>query len=266
MKNEFKDSLVVVKSMEDVPFDKIHSILSEKSFACVRGLFSPEEIRNAREKIKASFDSKNDKKHDPNDSEAIRANFQKLQVGGTRGANSGARFLRIFYNPTFAEDIYGMHDIFRRLIIFRNNLNGMPSDFTVNGTDDGMWSASRISHYPRGGGFMAPHTDVGTNSVSKGLGLDYVQLILTMSKKGVDFKEGGAYIIDDEGKRYFFEDECELGDIVIYDGRIMHGVEEIDPMEPLDMNSFEGRHVAFVTLFKHFSKDNSASEYNSLMK
>jgi len=40
---------------------------------------------------------------------------------------------------------------------------------------------------------------------------------------------------------------------MIYDGRVIHGVQEIDTMDPLDLTSFGGRHVALVTLFKDFS-------------
>jgi hypothetical protein len=36
-------------------------------------------------------------------------------------------------------------------------------------------------------------------------------------------------------------------------------------MEPLELASFAGRHVALVTLFKHFSKDSEA-EYKALMR
>ena len=267
MSSSFSDAMITVDSIEKVHFNLVRSTLKTYTYACIRGLFSPEEVAAAKEKMSSVFDAKNDKKHDPKDAEAIRSNFQKLQVGGTRGSNSGARFLRMFYNPTFSDDIYGLHDIFKRLIIFRNHLYGYPADFTVNGTENGMWSASRINHYPTGGGFMAPHTDIGTSNLSENLGLEqYVQLILIMSIKGKDFKEGGAYIIDADGKRDFYEDNCQLGDVVIYDGRVMHGVEEIDPMEPLDLNSFGGRHVALVTLFKHFNKNKVEEEYQSLMK
>jgi hypothetical protein len=255
-----------VTNLEDVPFKRLHELLDTKTFARVTGLFEPGEILAARERVRRRFDGKNDRKHDPNDAEAIRRNFQKLIVGGTRGTNAVPRFLRMFYNPTFDEDIFGMHAIFRRLIQFRNLLYSLPRDFTCNGTESGMWTASRINHYPRGGGFMAPHSDVGTNAVAGDLGMErYVQLILLMTKKGVDYYEGGAYI-DVDGKRYLFESECEIGDVVIYDGRVNHGVEEIDPMEPLDLSSFAGRHVALVTLFKHFSKETSEEEYNALMK
>lgn len=250
--------------LDDFQFEKLRKLLKAKSFARVTGLFSRDEILVARDKLQFTFDAKNDRKHDPKDAEAIRRNFQKLIVGGTRGVNACPRFLRIFYNPTFDEDIFGMHAIFRRLIEFRNLLYSLPKGFTCTGIDRGMWTASRINHYPRGGGFMAPHVDIGTAAAATEMGMEqYVQLLLLMTKKGVDYQEGGAYI-DVDGERYFFESECEIGDVVVYDGRITHGVEEIDPMEPLDLNSFAGRHVALVTLFKHFSNDSEA-EYKALM-
>jgi hypothetical protein len=250
----------------DVPLQEVRDRLSLDTFVCVRGLFSPDEIRAAREKMRNRFDARDDRKHDPKEADALLTNFQKLVVGGTKGVNSTARLLRMFYNPMFAEDIFGLREIFLRLTRFRNLLYGLPEDFTCSGIENGMWTASRINHYPRGGGFMATHMDVGTASVAANLGMEqYVQLLLLLTKKGEDFQEGGAYTIIDNEK-YFFEGECDLGDIVIYDGRVNHGVEDIDPMEMLDLSSFAGRHVAMVTLFKHFSKNNSDNEYKALMK
>jgi hypothetical protein len=267
MQKLMSETMVHATSLNDVPFDLVRQRLKENTYASIRGIFSPKEIFDARDKMRHLFDEKNDRKHDPNDSEAIRKNFQKLQIGGTRGVNACARFLRMFYNPTFADDVYGMHDIFNRLITFRNLLYSLPADFTIGKTEMGMWTASRIMQYPTGGGFMSPHVDTGTRTVSEEMGLEqYIQLILIMSKKGADFMEGGAYINDENGERYFFEDECDLGDIVIYDGRVVHGVEEIDPMEPLNMSALNGRIVALVSLFKHFSKEDGRDEYKTLMK
>ena len=80
------------------------------------------------------------------------------------------------------------------------------------------------------------------------MGMDrYVQLLLMMTKKGVDYHQGGAYI-ELGGERYMFEGECGIGDIVIYDGSVNHSV-GMNPMEPLNLGAFAGRHVALVTLF-----------------
>lgn len=42
------------------------------------------------------------------------------------------------------------------------------------------------------------------------------------------------------------------------DGRVDRGVEEIDPMEPLELASFPRRRVALVTLPDHVRKDSEA--------
>jgi hypothetical protein len=265
MSSPILEATVHVTSLNETAIPEIRRFLAENTFARVTGLFDPETIQRARERLRAMFNSKNDRKHDPRNPDALLQNFQKLVVGGTQGVNSVPRFVRLFYNPLMDADIFGMHDVFRNLVRFRNLLYGLPRDFTLSGIEDGMWSATRIHHYPRGGGFMAPHTDVGTATVSREAGLaGYVQVILIMSRKGIDFQTGGAYI-DVDGERLFFESECDLGDVVIYDGRVNHGVEDIDGLDPLDMSSFEGRLVAMATLFKHF-QTRSDDEYKSLMK
>jgi hypothetical protein len=266
MNSAILDATVHVTDLDAATIAKIRGVLAEHTFARVTGLFDPEAIQAARERIRAKFSSGNDRKHDPRDADALLRNFQKLVVGGTQGVNSVPRFVRMFYNPLMDEDIFGMHDTFRNLVRFRNLLYGLQADFTLSGIEQDMWSATRIQHYPRGGGFMAPHSDVGTATVSRDAGLaGYVQVILIMSRKGVDFQTGGAYIDVIGGERLFFESYCNLGDVVIYDGRVNHGVEDIDALEPLDMSSLDGRLVAMATLFKHF-KTRSNEEYQSLMK
>ena len=103
------DATVHAGALDDVPFDRLRALLGTHTFARVTGLFSRDDVLAARDKLQARFDVKNDRKHDPKDAEAIRRNFQKLIVGGTRGTNACPRFLRMFYNPTFDEDIFGMH-------------------------------------------------------------------------------------------------------------------------------------------------------------
>jgi hypothetical protein len=43
---------------------------------------------------------------------------------------------------------------------------------------------------------------------------------------------------------------ARAGDIVVYDGRSLHGVGDIDPLEPLDLAHFSGRAVAMATMFR----------------
>jgi hypothetical protein len=255
----FEQSLIVVDGLDSLPVDRIRSTLDTHDFACIRGIFTRQETRDALGRLRARFDPANDRKHDPRDATALHRNFQKVVVGGTAGPNSVPRLLRMFYNPFMADDIYGMHDQFLRLTRFRNILYDLPRDFTCGGIEEGMWTAARINHYPRGGGFMACHVDSGTDIIARSAGLTrYLQIIWLLTEKGTDFHTGGAYI-GKHGQRYFLEDRCKSGDVFIYDGRIQHGVEEVDGMEPFDMRTFEGRHAAFVTLFRDLS--GKESEY-----
>jgi len=232
----------------------------------VRGLFDTNEIRAVKQFISERFDCRNDRKHDPRDTEATRRNFQKLQVGCISGMGQHitlGRFLRMLYNPIFAEDIYGMRKHFIILAQFRNRLCGLHPDFAVYGTERGLWTASRIHQYPRGGGFMAPHRDALTQVVATDAGLNYVQPFLVLSKKGEDYTEGGAFI-EYQSNQVYYEDGCEPGDVIVYDGKSIHGVGDIDPLEPLDLTEFSGRIVAFAGMFRHLTP--GKDDYENLAK
>jgi hypothetical protein len=238
--------------VESLPYDAIRDALVEHTIVRIRGLFDRDVIRATWAGMAAGFDAASDRKHDPRDSDAVRRNFQKLQVGANSGVGSRrtlGRFMRVFYNPIFAADVHGMRAHFIRLAQFRNLLYKLPLDFAVRGTDDGYWTCARIQQYPRGGGFMVPHRDMYSQVATAEAGLGYFQLLLLLTEKGTDFHEGGAYV-DIGDDRLFYEDVCRSGDVVVYDGRTMHGVADIDPMEPLDLTRLSGRAAGIVSLFK----------------
>ena len=70
-----------------------------------------------------------------------------------------------------------------------------------------------------------------------------------MTKKGVDFKSGGGFVMKND-EIVKFEDHCQVGDVVIYSGKTVHGVIDIDPDKFPDLNSSDGRYVGLTTLFK----------------
>ena len=250
-----------------LPYKTIRATLKQRLMIRIRGLFNPDEIRRLKEAMAAHFDQRHDHKHDPRDTEAIRQNFQKLQVGGISGVGQYqpiGRFLRIFYNPIFADDIYAMRKHFIRLAQLRNHLYGLPRDFAVYGTEHGLWTAARIHQYPRGGGFMSPHRDARTQVIATDAGLFYAQPFLILSKKGEDYSAGGAFIASQHEQQVYYEDWCEPGDVIVYDGRSIHGVGDVDPLLPLDLETFTGRIVAFASLFRHLRP--GGEEYEVLAK
>lgn len=207
------------------------------------------EIITAREELRKQFSRANDHPSVGEKLSEIQSNFQKLRVGSSPAYPLNTRLVRTFHNPLWEKDIYAMHTIFRKMIALRNKLIDKHKDFASNCIEDGFWTAAKILQYPQGGGFMSPHRDTPVNKVAEDAGLEFVQLILIMSQKGVDYERGGAYI-HENGEPFIFEDFCKLGDIAVYNGSSIHGVQDIDPHKPLDLETFSGRVVALAALFK----------------
>jgi hypothetical protein len=255
----FAQILILVDSPERIDADAVRSVVARHGVACLRGLFTPESIAAAVDRIARGFDPRADRKHDPNDSDAPRRNFQKLQIGANSGTSTTrtlGRFMRVFYNPIFASDVLGMRAHFVRLAQIRNRIHGLRDDYALAGDEDGFWTCARIQQYPRGGGFMVPHRDLYSQLATDAAGLGYFQLLLLLSQKGTDYQQGGAYV-EINGARFSYEDQCERGDVVVYDGRTVHGVADIDPQDALELDRFSGRAVAIASLFRVLRADSS---------
>jgi hypothetical protein len=248
----FAGVLFEAHDLASVPYATVRRTIAEHGLACVRGLFDAERLRAIYDGIVARFDPKDDRRHDPRDTEAVRRNFQKLQVGANSGVASKrtlGRFMRILYNPIFAEDVHGMRADFVALARFRNLLYGLSEDHAVAGTDRGYWTCSRLLQYPKGGGFIVPHRDLYAQVATVEAGLGYFQPLLLITEKNRDFHEGGGYV-DIGEDRFFYEAFTRAGDVVVYDGRSVHGVADVDPLEPLELARFGGRVVALASLFR----------------
>jgi hypothetical protein len=248
----FNDNLFEVASPEEVPVDAFVAAMGMRTFACIRGLVSPQEMYKAYNRIVECFDRSKDHAAAGQSPDAVRTNFQKINLGGESrtASNDDARFFRAFYNPIWEEDIWGLRSAFIQLAKVRNRLAGLPLDFALDKIEpNGLWTAARFHQYPRGGGFFRRHTDYVAKDVADEKSACFYQAVLTMSRKGEHFHQGGAFV--DIGDRRVCLDDCALmGDIIIYDGRTVHGVEDIDPGAMLDMDTINGRLAGFVTLFK----------------
>lgn len=232
------------------PLEDMRSLLDTTGVLRVKGLFARYEVLEARNAVASAFNPANDEKHDERDSEAVRTGIQKLKIGGINARTQPTRFMRM---------LYGHMPLFDRLTTFRNRLYGMPDDF-AKGTNGAYWTASRLQQYPSGGGFMSAHRDVETAWVAKQAGLTrYVNPLLLMSQKGVDYEVGGGFI-GPEKNRWEYEGECEIGDVMVYGADVLHGVADIDPHKPLDLG-FGGRVVAIATLMKRFTRAEAQAYY-----
>lgn len=237
---------------DTLPGDAIEASLRSDRFAVVRGLIDPDAVRQAVCRLRATFRAGDDRPTDGASPTDVRGNFQKLAIGTVDRpdpADSYARLLRVIFTPLFAEDRFGVHHVLRRAAEVRNELLGLRRDFALDAIEGGVWSATRIQQYPRGGGFLSAHRDASTVAVSTSLVGRYLQVLLVMTRRGVDFERGGAYVEHPSG-RLDVEAALHPGDLLVYDGRTVHGVADVDPHAVLDLHSLDGRLAGLVNLYE----------------
>lgn len=251
--------------IDELDYDIVRDTLSRHTLVRIRGLFDADAIRAATRRMADKFDPGNDRKHDPGDTRAVLSNFQKIVIGCNQGSaeRTLSRCVRIFYNPIFRENIHGMRTHLTTLACYRNLLGGKPRDYAVYGIDEGQFTGARIHHYPTGCGFMAGHRDYFSPINAAVANAEYGQPVLIMSKYGEDYHQGGGFIVLD-GKVAAYEQFCEPGDVITYNGQSIHGVADIDPLEPIDLTSFSGRVVALVSLYRVLEAGDR--EYRELSK
>lgn len=240
--------------LEALDIEKVRGTIREYSLACIRGLVSPDEVINCKLRLRNSFNRNHDRPSIGESAKDIQSNFQKLLIGGhSHNGQYLTRFFRTFYNPMWADDTYGLHRAFEVMIRIRNLMCNLPQGFALDKIEpNGLWSATRIHQYPTGGGYFEKHRDYVLDEVNRDHQLSFYQVILNMSSYGQDFTQGGGYVFS-KGKKVLFERDFKTGDILIYDEKTIHGVDEIDPHKVLCLDKVCGRLTAFVSLYKDLS-------------
>jgi hypothetical protein len=242
----------VVTDIDALSVDVVRASIAATGFAILRGAVTPDEARSALRSAQAAFRPDDDHASVGESPEEVRRNFQKWSVGTTGGAHRNyeySRMLRVIFTPFLDEDRYGVHNLLRRVAVVRNQLLGLRRDFAVDGIENGLWTASRLQQYPSGGGFIQAHVDMATVNVVPSGAPNYVQVLVVLTKRGVDFERGGAFLERDEG-RVDLESHVELGDLLVYDEQTVHGVADIDPHVVFDAESLTGRVAGFANLYR----------------
>lgn len=238
------------KHVDDVDRDALLERLDAVGFVRVTGLVGRDEMQRCLDRMRARLDPSLDHATTGEPPEAIRRNFQKWSIGrGPHASEGRARMMRTLYNPLWDEDVYGLHDVFRRQCRLRNRLAGLPPDYAIDAPEDGLFTAARVHHYPSGGGFMAGHVDSIIPSVYAGSELGFHNTLLLVTEKGRDYHAGGGFI-EIDGEHVVYDDHCRAGDVLVYDQRLVHGVDDVDPTVPFRADSLAGRVTGFVSFFE----------------
>ena len=223
--------------------------VKENGCALIRGLFSRDAIRKCADSVYAHANRAAHLASGGVSRESVRRNISKWSIGGMSASQAGvSRFMLMVYNPMACADIFRLHRTFRTLIEARDILAMRDEVLFDEKLPPPLFNGTRIQIYPKGGGFMTAHRDSRAAENLKGFSDTYVQLVLLLTEKGVDYTAGGAYIRRGEDAI-----DAEAGslasDVLVYDGNTLHGVEDIDPDLPFTPSDLCGRAVALATIY-----------------
>lgn len=109
------------------------------------------------------------------------------------------------------------------------------TEYESNKPSAGPTDRVQFVHYPAKGGVLHDHVDPDHNQ-------KFV-IGVNMSTRGREYQEGGFYALDSAGKRVDLEKYIAVGDALVCDARVAHGVAEVDPDKhgAPEWNSTSGR-------------------------
>ena len=90
----------------------------------------------------------------------------------------------------------------------------------------------QIARYPPTG-FIEPHIDANT----------LLRLVISgyLSTRGVEYQQGGFYLVDEKNNKFDIEDQINAGDIGLFYASLRHGMNTIDPDKSPDVKKKDGR-------------------------
>ena len=162
-------------------------------------------------------------------------NFHRINDWDERSYVKGC-FHQFSFLP-WNQDYFRAFELLRPVYAMRNLLAGLcPDAFLAREPYQGCVARLSFQFYPSGQGALNRHVDP----------YDFHQRvvpIILMSKKGVDFHEGGAYVETSSGERVILDDGADIGDVIYFNSQMAHGVAPIDPGSGAHWLDFRGRWI-----------------------
>lgn len=160
-------------------------------------------------------------------------NFHRINIWDNRAYVKGC-FHQFTFFP-WNQDVFSLFEKTKEIYYLKNLINNLPKEkFLLNKPEDDCVARLSFQFYPKGIGGMNKHCDP----------IDKHQLVvptLVMSEKGKDFITGGVYVENEEKELIYVDDLVEIGDVILFNAQIPHGVKTIDEDKEDDWLSFEGR-------------------------
>jgi hypothetical protein len=105
--------------------------------------------------------------------------------------------------------------------------------YEANKPSDGPTDRIQVVRYLPKVGYLEPHRDAFTHQPCFISGY--------MSKRGVDYKGGGFYLVDENNRPVYAEDMIDVGDLCIGHANLLHGVAPCDTDKAPSWEATDGR-------------------------
>jgi len=131
------------------------------------------------------------------------------------------------------EDISDVREIIMEVCRPLKLLSGLSMfEFQNHTPKDLIIERLQIARYPPTG-FIEPHIDANT----------LLRLVISgyLSTRGVEFKQGGFYLVGEKKNKFDIEDKINAGDIGLFYASLRHGLDTIDPDKSPDVKKKDGR-------------------------
>lgn len=237
--------------IESIPLAEIKSKIENRGWAFFKNKQTVEISEGARKEYFDHFQKFPLRAHGFSYEELQINPIRKQNISSKNGVGEPyAQVLQSTYFPSSAGFPW-LERVFETLVILRNRLISKEDGYGTNPIRDHFWNANRIHHYPCGGGFMAKHCDTYFSKIQDLEQKDYLQVAFLLSRKGEDFQSGGGFLYDLNAAFVDVEEVGGLGAVFIYDGRIPHGVNDVDEGKIFSFENRTGRLAAFANLYKY---------------
>ena len=234
--------------------NKLHIEIKDKlkkySFCLVKNFNNLSVQKDLLKIVKSRFKFKNDIRIS-----GIRKigykDHQRVDLGDTY---KNIRFIRIITFSEWNKNNKKFFELVNPIIELRNQLSNIDKNgmfypdvkkikFKKQKKNFYLGDFIRMIQYPTGGGFLVKHNDYDEQY---GRGVIAALLPLTVKKSNgrkdafSTYEKGGLYFVH-KGKKIIIDDYAKNGDLILFDAKIDHGVNTIDPHKKINFSKLSGR-------------------------
>jgi hypothetical protein len=171
--------------------------------------------------------------------------YKRLDIGDTY---KNPRFARFILFPEWLRKNNKFFELVKPVINLRNKVSKIKkNNYIYKNLEKGkknyyFCDLVRMIQYPQGGGHLACHNDYDPFYPKQMIN---VLLAVTSKRKSSKklnyYSDGGLYYMTNKNKKIIIDDFVDSGDLIFHNQYIDHGVNSIDPFQPLEINKLSGR-------------------------